>query len=152
MKIVVGSHNQDCLDTIQMKKFGILAILDDECRLPKGSDRNFANRMYEYYIPGPKQIESDNTRFSATFIQKSKAIFCVRHFAGVVQYSADTHFMEKNKDEIPLTAQRLFETAPNKLVQDVYEVQKRDLEGRTDRKSTRLNSSHRNTSRMPSSA
>lgn len=123
--------NQDCLDTIQMKKFGILAILDDECRLPKGSDRNFANRMYEYYIPGPKQIESDNTRFSATFIQKSKAIFCVRHFAGVVQYSADTHFMEKNKDEIPLTAQRLFETAPNKLVQDVYEVQKRDLEGRT---------------------
>lgn len=123
--------NQDCLDTIQMKKFGILAMLDDECRLPKGSDRNFANRMYEYYLPQPKQVESDNTRFSATHVQKSKSIFCVRHFAGVVQYSAETHFMEKNKDEIPLTAVRLFETAPNKLVQDVYTVQKKDLEGRS---------------------
>jgi len=122
--------NQDCLDTIQMNRVGILAMLDDECRLPRGSDRNFANRMYEYFIPAQKQIESENTRFSATPVQKSKAIFCVRHFAGIVQYSAETHFMEKNKDEIPLTAQRLFETAPNKLVQDVYEVQKRDIEGR----------------------
>ena len=37
--------NQDCLDTIQSKPNGILVMLDDECRLPKGSDRNWANRL-----------------------------------------------------------------------------------------------------------
>ena len=115
--------NQDCLDTIQVKKTGILAMLDDECRLPRGSDRNYAQRMYEHYVPGKKQVESDNKRFSATPVQKSKSIFCVKHFAGLVQYSAETGFMEKNKDEIPLTAKKLFETAPTKLVRDIFAVQ-----------------------------
>ena len=55
--------NQDCLDTIQSKPNGILVMLDDECRLPKGSDRNWANRLYKQYIPNTGQTESDNTRF-----------------------------------------------------------------------------------------
>jgi myosin V len=122
--------NQDCLDTIQAPKIGILAMLDDECRLPKGSDRNFAQRMYEQYLPDKNMTESENTRFHATNIQKSKSMFCVRHFAGLVAYSAETNFMEKNKDEIPVTAQNLFETAPSKLVQDTYAIQKRENLGR----------------------
>lgn len=117
--------NQDCLDTIQQQRVGILAMLDDECRLPGGNDRNWANRMYDSFLPETHQVESENTRFSATPVQKSKAIFCVRHFAGVVQYTAETGFMEKNKDEIPLTAQTLFETAPSQLVKDVYAIQRR---------------------------
>lgn len=120
--------NQDCLDTIQSKPSGILTMLDDECRLPKGSDRNWANRLYKQYIPNTGQTESENTRFLATPVQKSRAIFCVRHFAGVVQYTAETGFLEKNKDEIPLMAQNLFETAPSHLVKDMYKIQKMELE------------------------
>jgi myosin V len=123
--------NQDCLDQIQQKKIGILSMLDDECRLPKGSDKNWANRMYEQHLPGKEQIVSENTRFSATKIQQAKAIFCVRHFAGVVEYRAETSFMEKNKDEIPLAAQTLFETAPSQLVQNVYAIQKKETEDRS---------------------
>lgn len=123
--------NQDCLDTIQAPKIGILSMLDDECRLPKGSDRNWAKRMYDQYIPEKNQNVSENTRFQATNVQKAKAIFCVRHFAGVVQYTAETNFMEKNKDEIPLTAHNLFETAPNKLLQDTYAIQQRENLGRS---------------------
>jgi hypothetical protein len=121
--------NQDCLDTIQAPKIGILAMLDDECRLPKGSDRNFAKRMFDQYLPGKLNV-SENTRLHATNVQKAKSIFCVRHFAGLVAYSADTSFMEKNKDEIPLTAQKLFETAPNQLVKDAYACQVRENLGR----------------------
>jgi myosin V len=121
--------NQDCLDTIQAPKTGILSVLDDECRLPKGSDKNFALRLYTTYIPDKKTI-SENTRFQATNVQKAKSIFCVLHFAGLVEYRAETSFMEKNKDEIPLTAQTLFETAPSKLIQDSYAVQRRENEGR----------------------
>lgn len=121
--------NQDCLDTIQAPKIGILSMLDDECRLPKGSDRNFAKRMYDQYVPD-KQTVSDNTRFHATNLQKSKNIFAVRHFAGLVNYTVETNFMEKNRDEIPLTAQNLFETAPSQLMQNTYAVQKRENLGR----------------------
>ena len=121
--------NQDCLDTIQASKIGVLAMLDDECRLPKGSDRNFAKRMYEQWVPD-KTTVSENTRFHATNVQKAKAIFCIRHFAGIVEYRAETNFMEKNKDEIPLTAQNLFETAGSKLIQDSYAVQQRENLGR----------------------
>jgi len=122
--------NQDCLDTIQAPKFGILSMLDDECRLPKGSDRNWANRMYEQYVPEKNQTVSDNTRFHASNVQKAKAIFCVRHFAGVVQYTAETNFMEKNKDEIPITAHTLFQTAPSELIRNTYAIQQRENTGR----------------------
>lgn len=122
--------NQDCLDTIQKPKTGILSMLDDECRLPRGSDKNFCKRMCDHYLPGKNQTTSDNTRFVVSQIQKSRAIFCVRHFAGIVEYSAETGFMEKNKDEIPLTAQMMFETAPSELVKDVYNAMKKESEGR----------------------
>uniref|UniRef100_A0A7S3L5G5 Myosin motor domain-containing protein n=1 Tax=Amphora coffeiformis TaxID=265554 RepID=A0A7S3L5G5_9STRA len=122
--------NQDCLDTIQAPKVGVLAMLDDECRLPKGSDRNFAKRMFDQYLPEKNMTVSENTRFHATNVQKAKSIFCIRHFAGLVAYTAETNFMEKNKDEIPLTAQTLFETAPSQLIQDTYAVQQRENLGR----------------------
>ena len=122
--------NQDCLDTIQASKVGILAILDDECRLPKGSDRNFAKRMYEYYLPEKNMTVSANTRIHATMIQQAKALFCIRHFAGLVEYNADTNFMEKNKDEIPITAKNMFETAPTDLIKAAFAVQTRENLGR----------------------
>lgn len=120
--------NQDCLDTIQSRPSGILTMLDDECRLPKGSDRNWANRLYKEYLPKTGQTESENSRFLAGAVQKSKGIFCVRHFAGVVQYTAETGFLEKNKDEIPIMAQNLFETAPSDLVTEMYAIQKQELD------------------------
>lgn len=130
--------NQDCLDTIQQKKTGILTMLDDECRLPRGSDRNWAKRMYEQWLPAKNQETSENTRFSSTKMQQGKAIFCVRHFAGIVEYKAETNFMEKNKDEVPITAQNLLETANWQLVKDVYAIQQKETEGRAaDAKSKR---------------
>eukprot|EP00934_Nitzschia_sp_Nitz4_P002310 Nitzschia sp. Nitz4//scaffold3_size479765//246480//251709//NITZ4_000105-RA/size479765-augustus-gene-1.601-mRNA-1//-1//CDS//3329550773//2310//frame0 len=128
--------NQDCLDTIQQKKTGVLTMLNDECRLPKGSDRNFAKRMYEAWLPEKNQIVSENTRFSATKVQQAKAIFCIRHFAGIVEYQAETNFMEKNKDEVPLTAQNLLETAPSDLMKAVFAVQKRESEDRSGGETT----------------
>lgn len=110
-------------------------MLDDECRLgARGNDRNWADRLYTQFIPNKDQIESENTRFSATAIEKGRAIFTVRHFAGPVKYTATTGFLEKNKDEIPVTAQNLFETSVNWLMKDIYSIQKQETE---DKASTR---------------
>jgi myosin-5 len=125
--------NQDCLDTIQQKKTGVLAMLDDECRLPRGTDRNFAKRLFDQWLPEKNQVVSSNTRLHASKMQQAKAIFCIRHFAGLVEYQAETNFMEKNKDEVPLTAKNLLETAPSQLVKDVFEVQKRETADAADK-------------------
>jgi len=106
-------------------------MLDDECRLgARGNDRNWADRLYKHFIPNKDQTVSENTRFSATPVEKSKSIFTVRHFAGPVKYTATTGFLEKNKDEIPVTAQNLFESAESWLIKDIYTVQKLETEGR----------------------
>mmetsp|Transcript_22631 Transcript_22631/g.55929 ORF Transcript_22631/g.55929 Transcript_22631/m.55929 type:complete len:1555 (+) Transcript_22631:195-4859(+) len=125
--------NQDCLDTIQQKKTGVLAMLDDECRLPRGTDRNFAKRLFDQWLPEKNQTVSANTRLHASKMQQAKAIFSIRHFAGLVEYRAETNFMEKNKDEVPLTAKNLLETAPSQLVKDVFEVQKREISDGADK-------------------
>jgi len=129
--------NQDCLDTIQQKKTGILAMLDDECRLPRGSDRNFCKRLLDQWLPEKGQTVSENTRIHASKIQQGKSLFCVRHFAGLVEYNALTSFMEKNKDEIPIAAQNLFETAPTDLIRDCYAIQKKETEEKKPEASTR---------------
>lgn len=121
------ADNQDCLDLIQLRPNGLLPQLDDECRLgQRGSDKNWANRLYKTFIPTGNV--SDNGRFQATAIQKGKAMFSILHFAGLVTYTTTTGFLEKNKDEIPLTAQAMFETAPSQLMKDVFEVQVRAAE------------------------
>merc|ERR1712032_1561105 len=128
---VTFPDNHDCLDIIQNKKNGILAMLDDECRLgARGNDRNWADRLYKHFIPNKNQIESQNTRFSATPIQKSNFIFCIRHFAGIVKYTTVTGFLEKNKDEIPVTARNLFDTSENWLIKEIYNIQKKEIQDR----------------------
>jgi myosin-5 len=121
--------NQDCLDTIQARPKGILALLDDECKLgQRGNDKNWANKLNQTYLPEKNQEVSDNTRYSATKMQQVKGVFCVRHFAGPVAYTAETNFLEKNRDEIPLTAQSLFEEDSSDLMKEIYAVQKKQSE------------------------
>ena len=77
-------------------------MLDDECRLPKGSDAKWVGRLYQHYG------ESGHKRFSATSKQRRDKVFVVEHFAGKVEYSALTGFLEKNKDEMPAAAAEVF--------------------------------------------
>ena len=94
--------NQDVLDLIQAKPHGILPMLDDECRLPKGSDAKWVGRLYQHY--GDK----GHKRFSASAKNKRDKVFVLEHFAGRVEYEAETGFMEKNKDEMPAAAASVF--------------------------------------------
>lgn len=39
--------NQDCIDLFELKGIGILDLLDEECRLPKGSNQHFATVVHK---------------------------------------------------------------------------------------------------------
>ena len=103
--------NQDCLDLIEHKLTGILAMVDDECRLPKATDERLAARMY-------KSLES-HSRFTATAPQKRDSMFCIKHYAGPVVYCTTT-FVDKNKDELPKEAITLMSSSSLSLLSDIF--------------------------------
>lgn len=110
--------NQDCLDLIEHKQTGILAMLDDECKLGGASDAKFHAKMV-------KQCEP-HRRFSSTPIQRRNLDFCINHYAGPVVYHAET-FVEKNKDEFPREATALFRESSNPLIHHIFNTQSAQL-------------------------
>jgi myosin V len=103
--------NQDCLDLIEHKQNGILAVLDDVCKLGQASDEKFANRLYK--------LLSSNDRFKANTAQKRDLLFCITHYAGPVEYLA-TSFVEKNKNELPKEAINLFSVSTLPLIAVIF--------------------------------
>ena len=65
--------NQPCIDLIE-SKLGILALLDEECRMPKGSDKSWVEKLYDKC----KTWE----HFSKPRL--SQTAFLVKHFADQV--------------------------------------------------------------------
>uniref|UniRef100_A0A7S3K5V9 Myosin motor domain-containing protein n=1 Tax=Aureoumbra lagunensis TaxID=44058 RepID=A0A7S3K5V9_9STRA len=98
--------NQDCLDVIEggRKQMppdgGLLTMLDDECKLPRGSDANYAARV-------AKSLGTTQERITISKKQAVDGIFQLRHYAGPVPYLTKG-FLEKNKDELPRAAEQLF--------------------------------------------
>ena len=45
-KMIDFYDNQPCIDLIEAK-LGVLDLLDEECRMPKGSDKSWVEKLYE---------------------------------------------------------------------------------------------------------
>ena len=103
--------NQDCLDLIEHRQNGILAILDDVCKLPQATDEKFASRLYK--------LLDTNYRFTASVAQKRDLVFCVTHYAGPVEYLASS-FVEKNKNELPKEAISLLHHSTVPLLSAIF--------------------------------
>ncbi|KAJ3266899.1 cytochrome c oxidase subunit 1 [Chytriomyces hyalinus] len=86
---ITYEDNQACLDLIEAKPTGILAQLDEEVKLPKGSEDSWLLKL--------SKTHGKHKHF---FTQKtSKNVFGVKHYAGDVVYTVDG-FLEKNKDAL----------------------------------------------------
>ncbi|TMW60053.1 hypothetical protein Poli38472_000095 [Pythium oligandrum] len=90
-KYVEFLDNQDCVNLISQRPYGILPLIDEECLIPKGNDMTFASKVYKAW--------DEHARFSASRIQKAGGIFTIHHYAGPVEYSSKG-FLEKNKDTL----------------------------------------------------
>lgn len=85
------ADNQPCIDLIEAK-MGILSLLDEESRLPMGSDEQFVTKLHHNYA-------SDKNRFYKK-PRFGKSAFTVCHYAVDVTYESEG-FIEKNRDTVP---------------------------------------------------
>ncbi|CAD1781872.1 similar to Saccharomyces cerevisiae YAL029C MYO4 One of two type V myosin motors (along with MYO2) involved in actin- based transport of cargos [Maudiozyma barnettii] len=85
------NDNQPCIDLIE-NKIGILSLLDEESRLPAGSDESWTQKLYQTLDKPPM-----NTVFSKPRFGQTK--FVVSHYAHDVAYDTDG-FIEKNRDTV----------------------------------------------------
>ncbi|KAK4796712.1 hypothetical protein SAY86_029038 [Trapa natans] len=79
--------NEDCLDLIEKKLFGILSLLDEESNFPKATDLTFANKLKQHL------------NANACFRGERDGAFSLCHYAGEVLYDT-SGFLEKNRDPV----------------------------------------------------
>eukprot|EP01135_Chromosphaera_perkinsii_P006289 Nk52_evm18s485 gene=Nk52_evmTU18s485 len=102
--------NQPCLDLIQ-GKMGVLALLDEESRLPKGSDEAFNNKLYDHC---GNQSSLKKERFG------SGKTFVILHYAHTVTYESEG-FVEKNRDRLPPNLVSIMQQSTNPCVSELFE-------------------------------
>ncbi|XP_043795011.1 unconventional myosin-Va isoform X1 [Apis laboriosa] len=100
--------NQPCIDLIETK-LGILDLLDEECRMPKGSDNSWAEKLYSKC---GKSKHFEKPRFGTSS-------FLIHHFADRVQYEA-TGFLEKNRDTVIEEQVDVLRNGDNKLLKKLF--------------------------------
>ncbi|XP_013869025.1 unconventional myosin-Va [Austrofundulus limnaeus] len=81
--------NQPCINLIEAK-LGILDLLDEECKMPKGCDDTWAQKLYN-------TLQKQNAHFDKPRL--SNRAFIIHHFADKVEYQC-VGFLEKNKDTV----------------------------------------------------
>mmetsp|Transcript_19506 Transcript_19506/g.38265 ORF Transcript_19506/g.38265 Transcript_19506/m.38265 type:complete len:1975 (-) Transcript_19506:115-6039(-) len=109
-KFISFPDNQDVLDLIDMKRTGILAILDEQCIVDWGTDDKFVRHLYT-------RCEKHN-RFEAAPGQQASSKFSIEHYAGPVEYST-CDWIEKNKDQLPAASAELLQSSNFSLLKEL---------------------------------
>lgn len=103
--------NQPCIDLIEAK-CGVLDLLDEECKFPKGCDASFAAKLFSQNTSGARS----NFLIQEQLGEKNR--FGVKHFAYDVLYDCKG-FLEKNRDTIPPEALTLLSEAKYDFLREV---------------------------------
>jgi myosin-5 len=106
------SDNQPCIDLIE-GKLGILTLLDEESRLPMGSDDQFVTKLHHNFA-ADKQKCYKKPRFG-------KSAFTICHYAVDVTYESDG-FIEKNRDTVPDEHMEVLKNSTNPFMKEVLDA------------------------------
>ncbi|XP_075041827.1 unconventional myosin-Vb isoform X1 [Mixophyes fleayi] len=104
--------NQPCIDLIEAK-LGILDLLDEECKVPKGTDQNWAQKLYDRH--------GSSQHFKKP--RMSNVSFIIAHFADKVEYQCDG-FLEKNRDTVYEEQINILKASKYQLVADLFHEEK----------------------------
>merc|ERR1712130_328694 len=104
--------NIECLNLIEAKPEGLLAMFDEECSVPRGSDRNLIEKMHKVFA------EKNKHPFYGR-IRKKPETFIIKHYAGDVTYQIEG-ILAKNKDKIHDSLSLLISKSGVSLVQEIF--------------------------------
>merc|ERR1712142_1003779 len=107
----------DLLATIELieKKMGILAMLEEECIVPKATDKTYLEKLMGKHL-------GKNDKFGKPKPAKKgkpEAHFELGHYAGVVGYNV-TGWLFKNKDPVNEAVVAMMQEALNPVVKTVF--------------------------------
>lgn len=103
------SDNQPCIDLIE-GKLGVLSLLDEESRLPMGSDEQFVMKLHQNYGQDKHKFFK-KPRFG-------KSAFTVCHYAIDVTYESEG-FIDKNRDTVPDEHMAVLRATSNQFLKSV---------------------------------
>lgn len=83
---------------------GIISLLDEECRMPKGSDESLLSKLHDTLTSNSFYIKPRTT----------KGQFGIKHYAGEVYYEIN-NFLDKNRSSIQDEIVELFQGSTVKL-------------------------------------
>uniref|UniRef100_A0A8C2YF99 Unconventional myosin-Va n=1 Tax=Coturnix japonica TaxID=93934 RepID=A0A8C2YF99_COTJA len=102
--------NQPCINLIEAK-MGVLDLLDEECKMPKGSDDTWAQKLYNTHLNKCTLFEKPRL---------SNKAFIIKHFADKVEYQCEG-FLEKNKDTVYEEQIKVLKSSKFKLLPELFQ-------------------------------
>ncbi|XP_075431820.1 unconventional myosin-Va isoform X2 [Ascaphus truei] len=108
--------NQPCINLIEAK-MGILDLLDEECKMPKGSDNTWAQKLYNTHLKKCALFEKPRL---------SNVAFIIQHFADKVEYQCEG-FLEKNKDTVFEEQMKVLKSSKFKMLSELFQEEVQSL-------------------------
>ncbi|TPX44704.1 hypothetical protein SeLEV6574_g04325 [Synchytrium endobioticum] len=105
-----GLDLQPTIDLIEKTSpIGILSCLDEECVMPKATDKTFQEKLNQFWKG--KSAKYEVPRFNMGFI--------LNHYAGKVEYSS-ANWLDKNKDPLNENVTRLLAQSTEKCIAELW--------------------------------
>ncbi|KAJ3017967.1 UNVERIFIED_CONTAM: hypothetical protein HDU68_011389 [Siphonaria sp. JEL0065] len=105
-----GLDLQPTIDLIEKTSpIGVLSCLDEECVMPKATDRTFLDKLHSIWKGKSSKYEAP--RFNTGF--------ALHHYAGKVEYDVNG-WLDKNKDPLNETITKLLATSSEKFVASLF--------------------------------
>ena len=129
--------NQDCIDLLEMPRVGVINILDEECKMPKATDKSFAQKLHQQHgrharfaapKAGKKMGNLGAGGGAGTTFTPDEA-FVIKHFAGDVTYSVEG-FLDKNMDPLNEDVEKMLFNSHNFLLHDLFPYEEADPNAR----------------------
>jgi myosin-5 len=112
-KFIDFADNQPCIDIIE-GKLGVLALLDEESRLPSGTDASFLQKLHAQLLKPENKAVFKKPRFG-------NSSFTIAHYALDVTYEVE-NFLEKNRDTVPDEHMALLAATKNPFLKEVLDA------------------------------
>ncbi|GMM31406.1 hypothetical protein DAMA08_041510 [Martiniozyma asiatica (nom. inval.)] len=106
------ADNQQCIEVIENND-GILSLLDEQSRLPSGSEQAWADKMFHGLVKPPYNKVFKKARFG-------NEKFIVSHYALDVTYTIDG-FLEKNRDTVSDVLKETLANSSNTFLTEILD-------------------------------